>query len=95
MVAITFEFQKNDKRDKIMVHMFRIDDGIMCPVGAWTSTVKQLVNTIPLCTGDTTVCSYLDTSTGEVKEKSSTYARIVIRGIVELMGEKSIRFYKR
>ena len=39
LVAITFEFQKNDKRDKT-VHMFTTNYGIMCPVVAWASTVK-------------------------------------------------------
>ena len=93
LVAITFEFQKNDKRDK-MVHMFRTDDGIMCPVVAWASTVKRIVNTIPRATADTTVCSYRDTSTGESKCIYSSYTRIIIRGIVELMGEKVLGFTK-
>jgi len=87
LVAITFEFQKNDKRDK-MVHMFRTNDGIMCPVMACASTVKRLVNTVPGCTGDTTVCSYVERGTGKVKEIFSGHARIVIRGIAELIGEK-------
>ena len=46
LVVITFEFQKNDKRNR-RVHMFRTDEGIMCPVVAWASTVKRIVNTIP------------------------------------------------
>ena len=65
VVAITFEFQKNIKRDKT-VHIFRTDDGIMCPVVAWASTVKRLVNTIPQYTADMTVCTYVDTNMGMV-----------------------------
>jgi len=93
LVAITFEFQKNDKRDKT-VHMFKTNDGIMCPVVAWASTVKRLVNTIPLCTADTTVCSYLDNITDKAREIYSSHARIVIKGIVEIMGEKVLGFTK-
>ena len=31
LVVLTFEFQKNDERDR-RVHMFGTDEGMMCPV---------------------------------------------------------------
>ena len=34
MVAITFEFQKNNRRNKT-VHMFQTKDEVLCPVKAW------------------------------------------------------------
>ena len=34
IVIITFEFQKNNRRDKT-VHMFKTNDDILCPVKAW------------------------------------------------------------
>ena len=77
-----------------MVHMFHTDDGIMCPVVPWASTVKQIVNTIPQATTDTTVWSYVDTSTGTIREIYSSHARIIIRGVVELMGETVLGFSK-
>ena len=91
LVVITFEFQKNDKRDR-RVHMFRTDEGIMCPVTAWASTVKRILNTVPGASADTTVCTYSDN--GKIRQIDSNHARIKIRGIVELMGEKALGFTK-
>ncbi len=55
MVAITFEFQKNGKRNKT-VHMFETGGNTI----AWATTVKRLIHTVPKVNGDTTVCSYCD-----------------------------------
>ena len=38
IVIITFEFQKNTKRNKT-VHMFRTGDDILCPVKAWAHMI--------------------------------------------------------
>ena len=40
MVAITFEYQKNDKKNKA-VHMFKTGDNIMCPVIAWATNIRR------------------------------------------------------
>ena len=89
MVAITFEFQKNDKRNKT-VHMFRTGDSILCPVVAWANTVKRLIHTIPEVNDDTTVCSFSDN--GSVKQINSTYATSRIKSAVELIGENKLGF---
>ena len=89
MVAITFEFQKNDKRNKT-VHMFRTGDNTLCPVIAWATTVKRLIQTVPGVSKDTTVCSYWDN--GAIRQVNSTYAISRIRSVVELIGENELGF---
>ena len=42
MLAITFEFQKNKKRNRT-VYMLKEWDGILCPVETWTSIVIWLI----------------------------------------------------
>ena len=91
MVAITFEFQKNDRRDKT-VHMFKTGDNIMCPVIAWATTVRRLRNTIPDVSEETTVCSYWDN--GAIRQIDSNHARIKIKSIVEIIGENQLGFTK-
>ena len=46
MVVITFEFQKNNIRNRA-VHMFRTEDSILCPVIAWATTVQRILCTVP------------------------------------------------
>ena len=41
LVAITFEFQKNNRRNRT-VHIFKTNDSLLCPVMAWASTVKRI-----------------------------------------------------
>ena len=91
MVAITFEFQKNDKRNKT-VHMFKTGDKMMCPVVAWATTIKRIQQTIPNSNEDTTVCSYMQD--GQVIQIDSFHARVKIKGIVEVIGEKELGFTK-
>ena len=38
IVRLTFEFQKNDRRD-VCIHMFSTDDPVLNPVAAWAATV--------------------------------------------------------
>ena len=91
MVAITFEYQTNDKRNKT-VHMFKTGGCTMSPVVACATTVRRLKKTIPEVNGETTVCSYSEN--GMVRQMDSSYARIKIKSIVEVMGEKSLGFTK-
>ena len=65
MVAITFEFQKNDKRNKT-VHMLKTGDTSMCPVAARVTTVRRIKRTKPGVNGKTTVCSYSEN--GEIRQ---------------------------
>ena len=92
MVAITFEFQKNDRRNKT-VHMFRTGDAMLCPVVAWANTVDRLMQTIPQVNNDTTVCSYLDES-GEIRNINSNQVKLRIKSMVELIGENELGFTK-
>ena len=89
MVAITFEFQKNNKRNKT-VHMFRTADDVLCPIRAWDTTVKRLTNTIPNVSNDTTVCSYCDN--GSEVQITSTYAISRIKSVVDVIGQNKLGF---
>ncbi len=91
MIMITFEYQKNNTRNKT-IHMFRTGDALMCPVIAWATTIRRILNTIPGASGDTKVCSFNDS--GRITEIDSSYARAKIRGIVELIGEEILGFSK-
>ena len=91
MVAMTFEFQKNDRRNKT-VHMFRNGDRIMCPVIAWAKTVGRILETVPGANGDTTVCSYFED--GKIKQIESNHVRMRIKSIVEIIGENELGFTK-
>ena len=79
LVVITFEFQKNNRRNKT-VHMFRTEDDLLCPVRSWAITVRRLWNTIPQANEDMKVCTYLDQ--GTIREIDSSYARSRIRSTV-------------
>ena len=41
LVAITFESQKSNMRNKTD-HMFKINDNLLCPVKSWTSAVTRI-----------------------------------------------------
>ena len=91
LVAITLEFQKNNKRNKT-VHMFSTDDELLCPVRSWAIAVKRLWNAIPQANEDTKVCTYIDQ--GSIREIDSTYARSRIRYIVDLLGVTKLGFIR-
>ena len=42
LVAITFEFQKNNRRNRTAHSMFRTKDSLLCPVKAWASKLKKI-----------------------------------------------------
>ena len=44
IVIITFEFQKNNIRNRT-VHMFSTGDKLLCPVVAWATIVQIILNT--------------------------------------------------
>ena len=84
LVAITCEFQKNNRRNKT-VHMFSTDDNLLCLVKSWATTVRRLWNTVPQANENTRVCSsYADQ--GIIGKIDSIYARSRLRSIVELIG---------
>jgi len=57
LVIVTFEFQKNTKRDvQVPVHMFRTDDSVLNPVKAFAETVTR-VWSYPGSTEDTKICT--------------------------------------
>ena len=58
LVQITFEFQKNDKRD-VRIHMFKSGDPVMCPVRAWAETIRR-VQIIKGANAQSPVCLYSD-----------------------------------
>ena len=89
IVIITFEFQKNNRRDKT-VRMFKTNDDILCLVKAWAYTVTCILKTVPQANGDTKVCAYVDQ--GQIRYIDSTYARARLRAIVELIGQDVLGF---
>ena len=91
MIMITFEYQKNNIRNKT-IHMFRTGDMLMCPVIAWATTVKRILDTIPGASGDTKVSTFNDL--GMITEITSSYARAKVRSITELIGEEILGFSK-
>ena len=91
LVAITFEFQKTNKRNKI-VHMFSTNNNLLCTVRSWATTVRRLWNTVPQADENTKVCTYMDQ--GIIGEIDSTYPRSRIRSIVELIGVVKLGFTK-
>ena len=89
LVQITFEYQKNDKRD-VSIHMFSSGDNLLCPVIAWAAIVRR-VRKIPDTGEDSPVCMFHD----EHKKPSvisATYVRSRLRAVVTLMGEEKLGF---
>ena len=91
MVMITFEFQKNNVRNK-SVHMFRTGDALLCPVVAWATIIRKILMTVPLASGHTKVCEYMDN--GTVREITSAMLRTRLRNIVDVIGHKVLGFTK-
>jgi hypothetical protein len=91
LVIITFEFQKNDKRD-VSIHMFATNDPILNPVKAWAYTVKR-VWSYTGTTVDTQTCVFMST-TGFLQKIKANHARDHLRAIVELIGVEKLGFSK-
>ena len=91
LVRITFEYQKNDKRD-VCIHMFRSGDNTLCPVLAWAKTVQR-VRSIPGASDSSKVCLFQGTS-AKITTITADYVRSRLRAMVELLGEDKLGFTK-
>ena len=91
IVIITFEFQKNNIRNRT-VHMFSTGDKLLCPVVAWATTVQRILNTIPKASGDTKISSYF--ANDIVRETDSGIIRARLRAVVAVIGVKILGFTK-
>ena len=91
IVRLTFEYQKNDRRD-VRIHMFRTDDPVLNPVAAWAMTVKR-VRSIPGSSNDSEVCLFQN-ETGTISKISSDHVRARLRAIVDLIGPTELGFTK-
>ena len=89
LIIITFEFQKNTKRNK-SIHMFATDDKVLNPVRAWAIILQSILHTVPNASSDTTVCSFW-TGTKTI-QLDAVMARTKIRAIVNLIGEEELGF---
>jgi hypothetical protein len=90
LVIITFEFQKNDKRD-VSVHMFATNDKVLNPVVAWATTVRR-VGSYPGFTEDTKVCTFQCPTTGKLCPIQANNVRDYLRVIVDLIGVDVLGF---
>lgn len=88
-VPITFEFQKNDKRDATIT-MHRTGDAVMCPVIAWASIVRR-IRLLPGTTDDSPVCTYLRAD-GTLGLVSSRHLLKRIRDRVAAIGKAVLGF---
>ena len=91
LVQITFEYQKNDKRD-VRVHMFESGDDLLYPVKAWASTVHR-VREIEGSDKNSEVCLFRD----ERKKSEliqATQIRSRLRAIVNIIGYETLGFEK-
>ena len=88
LVIITFEYQKNDKRD-VRVHQFSTTDSVLNPVLAWANTIYRLKK-IPGVSGDTKVSMILEG--GKVSKIKADQVRIHLRSVVMLVGETALGF---
>ena len=91
IVIITFEFQKNDKRD-VQIHMFRTNDKVLNPVLAWAKTIQRLLS-YPGSNDDTTVCTFWEKG-GSLNEINAPHVRSRLRAIVDIIGEDELGFGK-
>ena len=89
LVRITFEYQKNDKRD-VSIHMFKSGDAILCPVKAWAETIKR-VRRIKGTDDKTPVCLFEDEN-NNISMITAAYARSRIRAAAQLLGEEILGF---
>ena len=90
MVVITFEYQKNHKRNQ-SVHMYKTDDNILNPVLAWGKTVTRILSTIPDASNDTTICSFMDEHDKTI-EFDAHHVRPKLRAIVHLIGKEILGY---
>ena len=91
MIRMTFEYQKNDRRD-VCIHMFATDDPVLNPVTAWAATVQR-VRRIPAANDDTQVCLF-QSAGGITSYISSDHVRTKLRAIVDLIGSDDLGFSK-
>ena len=91
LVQITFEYQKNDKRD-VKIHMFKSGDKLLCPVIAWATTIRRLRN-ISSATDNTEVCTFQDDK-GKISLLQAVHVRSRLRAIVTLLGMEELGFDK-
>lgn len=91
MVIITFEFQKNNIRNRT-VHMFRTGDPLLCPVVAWATTIKRILRTVPNASENTKVSSFY--MNGQIKEVDASTLRSRLRSIVDVIGKNVLGFTK-
>ena len=91
IVRLTFEYQKNDRRD-VSIHMFSTDDPVLNPIAAWAATVRRVRN-IPGATDDSEVCLFQN-SAGTITRISSDHVRARLRAVVDLIGPTELGFTK-
>lgn len=88
IVLITFEFQKNDKRDT-RVHMFRTDDKVLNPVIAWANVIYRLRSRSDI-SAESKVCSFWNGIKWESIKGPDV--RIHLKSIIDLIGEDILGF---
>ena len=91
LFIITFEFQKNNKRNKA-VHMFKTNDEILCPAEAWAYTITLIRMTVP--GAGMLIRKYVFIIIKDKLIVDSSYARAETRGIVDIIGEEILGFTK-
>lgn len=84
-VVITFEFQKNDKRNQ-QVHMYRTHDKLLCPVKAWSRVIKRIITTIPNYNMNTKVCIFMGKADSKPLAITGNKARSKLRSTVKVIG---------
>ena len=89
LVRITFEYQKNDKRD-VSIHMFSSGDSLLCPVRAWAKTIQRVRHIDG--TGDQSPVCLFEDGQGHISHLTASYARSRVRAIVKIMGENMLGF---
>eukprot|EP00978_Attheya_sp_CCMP212_P004474 scaffold9753_cov35-Attheya_sp.AAC.2 len=87
-VSITFEFQKNDKRNDT-VTMHRAGDAYMCPVVAWAAVVQRILS-YPGTRPETTVNTMYDPKTKRFSYLTSDDLRIRLRAAIVVIGEDKL-----
>ena len=92
LVIITFEFQKNDKRD-ISIHMFATTDSQLNPVVAWNNTVRR-VWSYPNASVDSKVCEFFNPASKARELLKTVHVQDYLRSIVDLIGEDILGFTK-
>ena len=89
LIIVTFEFQKNDKRNQL-VHMYKTIDPVLNPVKAWAITIQRILRTVPDASKDTRICSFQDKD-GTIDIEGNE-VRAKLRSIVDLIGETELGF---